>query len=79
MKQKIETKQEKEMTSEKTEIDVVKVECTHDELVKELPSYAGMKCVVINPDSSLPEYITYSPYVCKKCGKRYLVLQAIVQ
>lgn len=67
------------MTSEKVVIEPTETKCSHDELVKELPSYLGMKCVITNSGVSLPEYITYSPYVCKKCGKRYLVLQAVVE
>ena len=53
--------------------------CTHDELVKEQPSYVCMNCQVHIVDQELPEYIMYSPYICKKCGKRYLVLQAVVE
>ena len=55
--------------------------CTHKNLVKEEPSIIGVTAQINNENTGelLPEYILYSPYICQDCGKRYLVLNAIVE
>ena len=62
--------------------------CTHDTLERDQSFTPALICRMypnkatiaeIWQQSELPEYITYSPYICKECGKRYIVLQAVVE
>lgn len=53
--------------------------CNHKNLVKEEPSFDGMKMSFEAHREKHPEYILYSPYICVDCGKRIIILHAIAE